>query len=300
MGISKQSDCFVNINKIVEFVMTKSAALQKWFDSPLGQHLLAYETAYFKHALTDVFGYHAVQCGLPAFNFLASSHVHTNFCLHETIEYDNNIAKSMHAERKSSFLLHLIADFEQLPLATHSIDVVVLPHILELSRDPHQILREMERVLVPEGRIILSGFNPLSLWGIGQFCRCSTLPRSLHFHSLSRVKDWLAVLGFSIERGCFRSYIPPVTSPVWQQRFRFLELAGDRWWAMFGNVYFLQAIKRVPGIHRPHLHHSWRQAIAAKPFFAKTDTCQTHCERHHHQCSHSLFDMGKPENSMIR
>ncbi len=252
--------------------MTNSFILKKWFESSLGLSLLAHENAYFHHALTETFGYHAAQLGLPHFNFLKTSQVHTHFCIDDFIEYDNNVAKSMHTQKNSTFSFNLIAEFAQLPLATHSIDVIVLPHVLEQAADPHQILREVERVLVPEGRLILSGFNPLSLWGLGHFFRAKTLPQELHFHSLSRVKDWLSVLGFSIDRGRFCSYLPPISSNKWQKNFHFLELAGDRWWAMFGNVYFLQAIKRVPGIHRPHLQYAWRHTLTPKPIFIPHST----------------------------
>ena len=62
----------------------------------------------------------------------------------------------------------LYCDFDALPFPDHSLDLVVLPHALELSRDPHLTLREVERVLVPEGRVMILGFNPASLWGLRQ------------------------------------------------------------------------------------------------------------------------------------
>ena len=62
----------------------------------------------------------------------------------------------------------LYCDFDALPFPQHSVDLVVLPHSLELARDPHQTLREVERVLVPEGRVVIAGFNPASLWGMRQ------------------------------------------------------------------------------------------------------------------------------------
>ena len=44
-----------------------------------------------------------------------------------------------------------------------------------VPRHPHRILREAERVLMPEGSIIISGFNPLSLWGASRlFGRAAT------------------------------------------------------------------------------------------------------------------------------
>ena len=71
-----------------------------------------------------------------------------------------------HAAAAQSVALH--CDFDALPFANHSLDLVVLPHALELARDPHLTLREVERVLVPEGRVVIIGFNPASLWGLRQ------------------------------------------------------------------------------------------------------------------------------------
>ncbi|MCQ4062135.1 class I SAM-dependent methyltransferase, partial [Klebsiella pneumoniae] len=58
------------------------------------------------------------------------------------------------------------AEFEELPFESQSLDMIVLPHVLEFSEDPHQLLREVERVLMPEGRVVITGFNPMSLWGL--------------------------------------------------------------------------------------------------------------------------------------
>src|SRR5690606_41680254 len=60
----------------------------------------------------------------------------------------------------------LVCEPEQLPFDTQSIDLIVMPHTLEWCADPHQVLREVERVLMPEGRVVLTGFNPYSLWGL--------------------------------------------------------------------------------------------------------------------------------------
>ncbi len=68
------------------------------------------------------------------------------------------------------------------------------------------------------------------------------------FISLPRIKDWLALLGFEVVAGRFACYAPPLANPAWLGRLRFMEPAGDRWWAVCGGVYFLKAVKRVPGM----------------------------------------------------
>jgi SAM-dependent methyltransferase len=146
----------------------------------------------------------------------------------------------------------VINRYDELPFATHSIDLVVMPHILEFAADPHQVLREVERVLVPEGHVVVTGFNPYSFWGARQYMArlgaTPFLPRAGRFISLPRIKDWLKLLSFDVERGRFGCYAPSVRSERWLARWRFLEKAGDRWWPFLGALYMLTAVKRVRGM----------------------------------------------------
>ena len=59
-------------------------------------------------------------------------------------------------------------DLLDLPFEAQSVDLIVMPHTLEFTSDPHRLLREAERVLMPEGQLIILGFNSLSLWGARQ------------------------------------------------------------------------------------------------------------------------------------
>src|SRR5205085_12209740 len=143
----------------------------------------------------------------------------------------------------------VFARCHELPFATQSIDLVVLPHVLEFAEEPHAVLREVDRVMMPEGRLVIVGFNPWSLWGLRSalFTR-GEYPWNGRFLSLLRVKDWLALLGFDVSAGRLAGYAPPFDSEKLRRRFGFMEPAGDRWWAVGGAVYMLQAIKRVRGM----------------------------------------------------
>jgi hypothetical protein len=114
------------------------------------------------------------------------------------------------------------------------------------------VLREVERVLIPEGQLIISGFNPASLWGMRQAAGHLTggafLPRDGEFISPSRLKDWLKLLNMEVGRGQFGCYAPPFATQKWLHRFGFMEPAGTRWWPYFGAVYVVRAIKRVQGM----------------------------------------------------
>jgi SAM-dependent methyltransferase len=143
----------------------------------------------------------------------------------------------------------LRCDFEQLPFATNSLDLVLLPHILEFAEHPHQVLRDAERALVPEGHLIISGYNPFSFWGLRRFFgKRESYPWRGQFISLMRLKDWLALLGLEFVGGRMACYAMPMKSPKWLSRFNWMNNAGDRWWPMMGGVYFLVAKKRVTGV----------------------------------------------------
>ena len=146
----------------------------------------------------------------------------------------------------------LVHDFAELPFATQSLDLVVLPHVLEFATEPHQVLREVERVLIPEGQVIVCGFNPVSLWGMrqvgGRMTGAHFLPLDGEFISVPRLKDWLKLLNMEINRGHFGCYAPPCATDKWLERFAFMEKAGNRWWPYLGALYIVQAIKRVKGM----------------------------------------------------
>ncbi len=125
----------------------------------------------------------------------------------------------------------------------------MLPHALEFSTDPHQLLREVHRVVRPDGQVVIAGFNPFSLFGARRyFGRGETPPWNGNFIALYRLKDWLALLGFEVTGGSLDCYVPPLAGEKWLRRFGFFEHAGDRWWPIGGAVYFLRATKRVVGM----------------------------------------------------
>ena len=140
------------------------------------------------------------------------------------------------------------AQFHELPFEAQSIDLCVVPHILEFTPQPHEILREIDRVMRPEGRILIIGFNPWSLFGVKKLWASKGYPWQGQFVSLVRMKDWLQLLGFEPSSGKLACYIPPCETADWQRRYLFLEQAGDRWWGVSGGVYMLEAIKRVKGM----------------------------------------------------
>ena len=122
-------------------------------------------------------------------------------------------------------------------------------------------------MLVPEGRVVISGLNPMSLWGLrqrrarlyGSFGRGSLyLPDVGEFIGYRRLRDWLRLLSFEVESARFGCYCPAVRSSQWIERFGWLDPLGEKWWPIFGAGYFLVAVKRVHGMRL--LEPAWRTA----------------------------------------
>lgn len=235
-----------------------TTALQTWFDTPAGRYLLAWEQARFDEAVADIFGYHGLQLGLPACEALR-----TNRMPHRWLA----------AGPDGGAGAHLAIDFAALPFAAASLDLVVMPHTLELGADPHTTLREVERVLVPEGRVVISGLNPASLWGLRErrsriYRRLGApaqpfLPEPADPIGYWRLRDWLRLLSFEVESARFGCWRPAVRSVRWLERFGWMDGLGERWWPIFGAAYFVVATKRVQGMRL--LEPGWKSATARAP-----------------------------------
>jgi SAM-dependent methyltransferase len=214
----------------------EKSMLARWSETPLGAYALAWEQTQIDAAVEDVFGFNALQIGTPEIDYLRMNRMPTRFVL------------------GPQAACQVRGELMQWPIATQSIDLVVLAHVLEFSEQPHQLLRELERVLVPEGQVVIAGFNTLSLWGLRQWMmprqtrKLREGPWSGQFIGLLRLKDWLQLLGFELNGGQFGCYAPPFSSPQWLSRCRFLEPAGARWWPIAGSVYVVRAVKRTLGM----------------------------------------------------
>lgn len=237
--------------------------MHEWFETPPGRYLLDWERAEFDRAVADIFGYHAVQLGLPEIDVLAA-----NRMPHKWLAL--NAADAAASTRKPA----IITDYAALPFDGNSLDLVVLPHSLELNVDPHNTLREVERVLVPEGKVVICCLNPASLWGLAQ--RRGHLYRRLGFGELflpdagefigwRRLRDWLRLLSFEVEASSFGCWRPALTTDKWLNRFEWMDRLGERWWPIFGAAYFIVAVKRVRGARL--IGPAWRtaQSIATAP-----------------------------------
>lgn len=222
--------------------------LEEWLNTPQGRYVAAWEAAQFSGMVANAFGYHAIQIGLPHWDLLQGNRI--PYKVAASIELAPGLARTQ-----------VVAQPECLPFDTQSIDLLVLPHGLECAPDPHQVLREIERVLVPEGRVVISGFNPWSLWGLHErlpgLDPLVPVPAPLQV-SLPRLKDWFKLLSLEMDRGRYGCYAVPSVTDAWLARWSFMEKAGDRWWPVCGAVYVVSAVKRVAGVRV--VGPSWKRA----------------------------------------
>jgi SAM-dependent methyltransferase len=224
--------------------------LHAWFDQPLGRSLRAAEADRLRSTLSSLYASRVVQLGSIGGTEL----------LHSCSAPTRILMEFPEPGRPCS----VAALPEALPFDTSSVDLALLPHTLDFSTYPHEVLREVDRVLLPEGNVVILGFNPLSLWGLRRALRRrgrGAIPWNAHFISLRRIKDWLQLLNFEVNEGAMLYYRPPLRSQVALDRLYVMDKIGNRWWPMAGAVYMLVARKRVAGMMpiRPR----WRlQAIA--------------------------------------
>lgn len=232
-------------------------ALGPWLETAAGRYVLEWEQSRLDALTTDIFGFNAMQIGLPQINALHANRMPHKWQVDVRVGANAGIADAAadtgtSAVARSPMPVSVVLDYAELPFASQSLDLVVLPHVLEFAAEPHQVLREVERVLIPEGQLIVSGFNPASLWGArqlaGRLAGGHFLPRDGEFISPRRMKDWLKLLNMEVDRGHFGCYAPPCTTEKWLQRYAFMEEGGKRWWPYLGAVYMMHAIKRVKGM----------------------------------------------------
>ncbi len=207
--------------------------LGEWFRTPTGQLLLENEQQIIDEQLPSLFGYHLLELSVTENHPLStSSPIHHCFSI------------SPCADEQSAAL----AEFEALPLESDSVDVVVLHHVLEFSQNPHQLLKEVNRILIPRGHVIIIGFNPFSLFGVWK--RVATLFSKRQHWSYStivkhRLFDWFKLLDLEKQKVEHTFFRPPVKSKTVLSRLSFLEKAG-RWTRLpFGGVYMVLACKNI-------------------------------------------------------
>lgn len=240
---------------------------KQWYQTLSGQDSLHVIDTLCAEAISEIFGYYALQMGFlsPHHDLLSNSRIAAGFSLIEKNSFDltngfkidNGVFNKNNIDITAQTIPNnlIISTNEQLPVETDNIDLVIATHALELSNDPHQVLREIDRVLVPEGHCIIIGFNPFSLLRAGHLFKPAFYkkanPNDKKMRSAHRVRDWFSVLGFEVLDVHHFGFRPGVKNQRVFERLSFLEKLGDTAWPMLGNMYMLHAKKQVIAM-RPH------------------------------------------------
>jgi SAM-dependent methyltransferase len=214
----------------------RHAAAMRWFATQPGASILAAESRVLSEHLADRFGYHLLQVGvLPGVDLLRGSRI-----LHRcVVDLDGGGTDSGYP--------HLRGRAGALPVESDSVDVMLLPHVLEFEPRPHEALREAARVLVPEGYLFVSALNPWSLLGVWRAARRrgGNAPWSGRFLAQGRMRDWLELVGLELLSVNAVFFRPPLRNARVLDRLAVLESVGSRLWPMFCGAYVLGARKRV-------------------------------------------------------
>lgn len=214
------------------------AKVRTWYAVGLGRRVLDAELEELDGVLCNLFGYHLVQVGACADEDLLRA---TRISHAVVIDVDTDTLSAQLRDKG------VCGRGEQLPLASGSVDVIVLHHTLEFAGDPHQVLREAERALVAEGHIVIAGFNPWSLWLPWRWLLRwrATSPWCARALGRVRLRDWLSLLGFDIVYTRSYFYLPPFRHAGLMNRLQFLNRLGRRFWPFFGAGFLLVGRKRV-------------------------------------------------------
>tara|TARA_R110002110_G_scaffold14698_1_gene67647 strand:+ start:73083 stop:73898 length:816 start_codon:yes stop_codon:yes gene_type:complete len=215
------------------------AQLESWYDRDTGQYLLRSLRDALAERLDTTFGYHILQLGVTRGHPLYQG---------------SPINHRIYAAERPGDSIGLVCDAQELPLDSDSVDAVIAHHSLEFAINPHQVLREIQRVLTPQGQLLLIGFNPYSLMGLNAMIRGRSAQSFWHHCtpvSENRLTDWLHLLGCEVQDCDRLCAIPPFGS----ERVQRLLMRWDGWTNRQnlhgGGVYVLHAIKQVSALHKP-------------------------------------------------
>ncbi len=208
-------------------------ALTAWYAGPLGQHLLGREQSLLNDMLAQRFGYHLLQLGCADLELYRQSPMGHRFTFAPFLQ------APAHCQA--------VAEAGAIPLATASVDCVVLHHALDYAVDQHQLLREVTRVLIPGGDVVIVGFNPLSSWGLRNKLLPGKRPVPWHARMLGRVRlcDWLKLLEFQIDEIRYAEYALPIDAPGAIRYSGWMEMLASRFNWPTGAIYAIAARKQV-------------------------------------------------------
>lgn len=216
--------------------------ISRWYQTPMGSRMAEDLAATLGRMADDAFGYHAVTVGavLPSLPRLR-------------IRAQTQVASTLE-ELAQTALMAVQADFDYLPIETESADLVIALHVLESSTEPHEIMRELDRIIRPEGRVLIVGVNPVSFWHwqtVWQTTRRKRekKPRSGYLagkhRAAWRIVDWLRLLGYDVQGVEHLGGVCPTTRPRFYDKMASVRALSGKWLWFMQGFYVIDAVRRV-------------------------------------------------------
>lgn len=204
--------------------------IRSWFGSSIGTRVLQTEQAILDQLLSGFFGYHLLQASILDSAFYGSSPIQNKFSL--GLDGDDEVP--------------MVARATELPFENDSIDVILLHHLLDFMDSPLDTLREITRVSLPMGYLVVVGFNPLSTWGLWKLpaAMMGRAPWTGKFIRPGRLMDWLNVLNFKVDRAQYCIYGLPFVRKNARIPDHYKELSRTLN-LPFGAAYIIVARKQV-------------------------------------------------------
>jgi len=228
-------------------------SMNHWYRTPLGERLLQSEQQLLEKTLPRRFGYHLLQIGCADLPMYESSPIGHKFAITQAAHYE---------EDEINQAPEILARGDAIPLSSESVDLVLLHHALDYTAAQHQLLREVSRVLIAGGHIVIIGFNPISSWGIRtRFPGRKKSPWQGKLLSTLRLTDWLKLLDFQVEQVRFGGYCLPINSPGVIRYSGIMDNLAMRLNWPTGGVYMICARKQV--LPLTPIQTSWREFASA-------------------------------------
>ena len=212
-----------------------------WLQSEYGRSFMATESVFTDKALRQIGGPRVLLIGDL---FQTSSLLELDFP--QLLKVVPDCSKAQAGVCNDVTFTQVLADAAFLPFAPNTFSSVILPHVLEGHHLPHQVLREAHRVLRPEGCLLITGFNPLSLVSLQRFLLRKAALKG-DYYRVKRVRDWLQLLGFEVVASAMYQYAPLCNNLALRNALNFLNTVGYRWLPMSGAGYMISAKKREAG-----------------------------------------------------
>lgn len=224
-----------------------------WQDIAHGEEIRAKINDFLKQWWPKFFGYHLLKIGN------LSCELDSTEC---AINHQVSVAETPECTG-------VIADIDELPFKQHCVDVTILSHCLEFYPDPHHLIRECDRVLIPDGYLVITGFNPYSFLGLAKplYFRSDKYPWNGRFFTPARIKDWLNLLGFEVLEDK-RFIYSSLTRKKSISRYDLWQRFCEQHLASFGSVFVLVAKKRE--LPLTPIRPKWRAKPQFNPAAAKS------------------------------